>query len=327
MVWLNGEDITHANDEEINEFFEQIDWQTGEFKEDLAIIETNSTVETAATIDASPILSSSTAFPTTEPVPALTPPLIIVEPDEVVICSQDQDAGQYLVHYTAVVRTSEKKHYLSAQTSAQLCWQIGNLLSVLGVGSSQPQVPLLILSDGSSWIRNWVNSLKIENYQSILCWYHLNEHCRRLIRASITDKEARQIVKKALQKYLWRGQIEAAKRYLTLLAQDHEDGIGEICISDEKAFNSLQKYLNVRGKLMPNYQQRWKQGESIANRTVEAFNNHCLSQRCKKPKVRWSRKGVAGIAALTTITHNEEIRAWRERESLPSWKLLSEQAA
>jgi hypothetical protein len=82
---------------------------------------------------------------------------------------------------------------------------MGNLLSVLGVGASATQVPLLILSDGASWIRNWVNNLKVTNFQSILCWYHLNEHCWRLIRAAIIDKEARQIVKKALQKYLWRG--------------------------------------------------------------------------------------------------------------------------
>jgi hypothetical protein len=103
--------------------------------------------------------------------------------------------------------------------------------------------------------------------------------------------------------------------------------MSKIKISDEKAFYSLQKYLNVRGKLIPNYQARWKGRESITNRTVEAFNNQCLSQRCKRPKVKWSRKGVAGIAAITTITHNNEIREWRDREQLPSWVLLREQAA
>jgi hypothetical protein len=148
-----------------------------------------------------------------------------------------------------------------------------------------------------------------------------------LIREAVADKQSRQIIKQALQSYLWRGQVAAAKRYLTKLSQDQEDGIGNIKITDEKAWEALKRYLNVRSSIIPNYQARKKRQESIANRCVEQFNNLSISARCKRPNVRWTRDGVAAIAALATIAHNGESEQWWQTGRLPQWSQLTAQAA
>jgi hypothetical protein len=74
LVWLNGEDLTYANEEEIKEFFERIDWNTGEFKEDLP---------TTEALDVTPLP------PTPVSVSAPTSSQIIIEPDEVSVAKTE----------------------------------------------------------------------------------------------------------------------------------------------------------------------------------------------------------------------------------------------
>jgi hypothetical protein len=57
-----------------------------------------------------------------------------------------------------VVKTAELSKYFSAPTSAQLLYEVGGLLSELGVGKQNKQ--LEIISDGAGWILSWDNRNK-----------------------------------------------------------------------------------------------------------------------------------------------------------------------
>jgi hypothetical protein len=60
-----------------------------------------------------------------------------------------------------------------------------------------------------------------------------------------------------------------------------------------KAVTEFRTYIELNGRFIPNYGERWRYGEAIATGFVESTVNQVISKRfCKKQQMQWSRKGA-----------------------------------
>jgi hypothetical protein len=322
QVWLNKEDLEEDDydDEEIEGFFQEIEWDPREHKTNL----TGPPPPPPAT----PAEINAPALPAESCITSrLDADMVVVQPDEVVVRSQEPDTI-WLRNYGAVVITAERSHYFTAPTSAQLLYQVGSLLATLGLQTEDKR--LLVISDGAAWIRRWVESIGVaeEKKQSVLCWWHLKKHCSRLLREGIKNKEDRARIKKELLRYLWRGQVAEARAYLAKLLTTIEDALITIEVNNIKALEALREYLLMREQHIPDYLSRLRKKEWIANTKIEKFNDWAVSARCKKKNgMKWVQKGVSAIAALEAVRRNGELKEWRESRKLPSWEDIIGKAA
>ena len=66
-----------------------------------------------------------------------------------------------------------------------------------------------------------------------------------------------------------------------------------MCNSLVKALSALRTYIVNNRHLIPNYGQRYHQGEAIATGFVESTVNEVVSKRfCKKQQMQWSKPGA-----------------------------------
>lgn len=316
-MWLNKEELEaeEYEEDELNELYNEIEWEPGDKLDKVSNIP-------LSLIEATPSTSAINETSLSK-IPTMTEKdknLIVVEPDEVMVRSQEEDS-EWLIHYNAVVVKEGITHYLTAPTSAHLFYQVGGLLARLGLNKAENR--LLVIGDGAVWIRRWVDSIGIEAERktSVLGWLHLKKYCSRLVREGLKNRADRAVMRKKLFQYLWRGKVGEARGYISRLLTDIEDNETDIAINNIKALAALKEYLLMRQAHISDYLMRLRNKEWIANTKIEKFNDFAISQRCKKKNgMKWTRLGVGAIAALETARRNEELRYWRQQGKLPRWQ-------
>lgn len=321
-IWLKGEQL---NDKETaEEAYARVEWDNHEITNNiessncaiskanngegmptpaLVSVEIENEVERAKTIEATNKIDKE---------------LVMAQLDEVMVRAQPTEERRWLLQYNGVIASTAGKYYVTATTPTELIKQVSSVLTALGVGNNNKS--LLVISDGARWIRQWFDSIGISNKQGLLCWYHLGVQCRRYIREAISNKEDRIIIRRALMKYLWQGQVDEARAYLAALT--NEDNTSSK-IESMPALERLRKYLLMRAAYIPNYLQRWRAGEWIASTQIERFNDWSIAIRCKKQGMKWTTRGIHALAALETARRNAELWNWRELGQLPSWRAVA----
>jgi len=179
-----------------------------------------------------------------EEAPATERDLVIVQPDEVVVRAQPGGEQRWIIHYNAVVNTADRNYYFSAGSSGELLGQVESLLSVLGVNKGEKE--LLLISDCAAWIREWFDKIEITNKRAILCWYHLAERSKRIIRMAIGGKEDQSVIKRRVIDYLWMGQVEEAKSYITEIIYKGME-INSVLLQMKLKFRSIWHNLQEAG--------------------------------------------------------------------------------
>jgi hypothetical protein len=69
-------------------------------------------------------------------------------------------------------------------------------------------------------------------------------------------------------------------------------------------------YIENNASFIPNYGERWRNGETISTAFVESTVNQVISKRMvKKQQMRWSWQGAHDLLQIRTQVLNEELRA------------------
>ena len=77
-----------------------------------------------------------------------------------------------------------------------------------------------------------------------------------------------------------------------------------------KALSELRTYIMNNRDLMPNYGERYHNGEAIATGFVESTVNEVVSKRfCKKQQMQWSKEGAHLLLQTRVRTLNGELGA------------------
>ena len=183
--------------------------------------------------------------------------------------------------------------------------------------------PVEFLSDGGEDVRKVQLYLNAEA-EHLLDWFHLSMRLTVLLQTAkgIPEKigegeeeyELRPQVEKQLESikwYLWHGNSFQALNKLESLEMDLEAAANES--QDDhtrkllKGVEELHTYVERNQQFLPNYGERYRNGERIASGFVESAVNQVVSKRMVKlQQMQWSQRGAHLLLQIRTRVLNEE---------------------
>ena len=192
------------------------------------------------------------------------------------------------------------------------------LYEVLQSQGVQMNQEITFLSDGDDTLRK----LQLEMSPMathLLDWFHLtmrltvlDQYGKGLVQCEAVLGEAIRNQIERLKWSLWHGQVDKAL-----------GKIGDLEISIEpfnetyarfprlvKALSELRTYIVNNRHLIPNYGERYHNGEAIATGFVESTVNEVVGKRfCKKQQMQWSKEGAHLLLQTRVRTLNGELGA------------------
>jgi hypothetical protein len=178
------------------------------------------------------------------------------------------------------------------------------------------------LSDGGDTVRNLQLYLNPQA-EHVLDWFHVTMRITvmRNMAKSLSSTENPAVAQSTdtllerVKWYLWHGNVYRA-------LQKVEDLYDEICGADATkgqrkllaALDDFERYISVNQPFIPDYGDRYRNGESIATGFVESAVNQVISKRCvKSQSMRWSERGVHLLLQVRTLALDGELRSTFER--------------
>ncbi len=192
------------------------------------------------------------------------------------------------------------------------------LYEVLHSQGLQMNQEITFLSDGDDKLRE----LQVEmspQATHILDWFHLSMKltglgqygkglvpCNPVLGQEICDQIER------LKWSLWHGQVDKALSKLNDLESSIEPFNETYARFPQlvKALSTLRTYIVNNRHFMPNYGERYHNGEAIATGFVESTVHEVVSKRfCKKQQMQWSKEGAHWLLQTRVRTLNGELGA------------------
>ena len=196
------------------------------------------------------------------------------------------------------------------------------LFELLKSQGMQMNQQVVFLSDGGDDVRDLQRYLNpaAEHY---LDWFHVT------MRLTVMGQYAKGLPEKtgeageelamraeaedrleSLKWYLWHGNVFAAMEEIEDLASRLE---GDELPTESgkklvKAVGEFHTYIQANEPFIPNYGERWRNGEIIASSFVESTVNQVVSKRMvKKQQMQWSPRGAHLLLQARTQVLNEEL--------------------
>src|SRR5215471_5595901 len=196
------------------------------------------------------------------------------------------------------------------------------LYEVLHAQNLQMNQEMTFLSDGNDSLRQ----LQVEmspKATHILDWHHVTMkltvlsqygkglvQCEAVLGAAIGEQIER------LQWSLWHGQVDKAlgkigdlESSIAPFSEPYARYAGLV-----KVLSVLRTYIENNRHVIPNYGERYRNGEPIATGFVESTVNEVVSKRfCKKQQMQWSKEGAHLLLQTRVRTLNGELGAIFQR--------------
>jgi hypothetical protein len=175
---------------------------------------------------------------------------------------------------------------------------------------------ITFLSDGDDTLRH----LQVEmspRATHILDWHHLTmkltvlgQYGKGLVQCETVWGAAIQDQIERLKWSLWHGQVDKALGKIDDLETSIEPFRETYARFPRlvKALSGLRTYIVHNRHLIPNYGERYRNGEPIATGFVESTVNEVVSKRfCKKQQMQWSKEGAHWLLQTRVRTLNGEL--------------------
>lgn len=227
-------------------------------------------------------------------------------------------------NFEVIVGKSIKADGTSKQFGGVYCYDTKpqrRIFEVLKSQGMQMNQQVTFLSDGDEKIRELQFALN-PNAEYLLDWFHItmrltvmNQMAKGL---SKKDTELDTDIPKELERikwYLWHGNVFKALQLLKDLVDDLEivifDGNSRLEVKKLlKMVREFESYISNNGLYIPNYGERWRNGEAIATGFVESTVNQVISKRfVKKQQMRWTPKGAHLLLQVRILVLNEDLRS------------------
>ena len=230
-------------------------------------------------------------------------------------------------HFQVIAGKSIKADGTSKRFGMVYCYDTKpqrRVFEVLKSQGMQMNQQVTFLSDGEESIRHLQYYLN-PNAEHILDWFHITMRITvmKQIAKGITKEDLETgISSESIQKdltslkwYLWHGnvfkglaKIEDLIESACVLASDDDDE--QPSLDAEKLCSHLEEfetYISSNGQYIPNYGERYRNGERISSSFVESTVNQLISKRLvKKQQMRWTPKGAHLLIQVRTQVLNDE---------------------
>jgi hypothetical protein len=190
------------------------------------------------------------------------------------------------------------------------------LYEVLHAQDFQMNQEITFLSDGDDTLRH----LQLEispKATHILDWFHLTmkftvlgQYGNGLVQCEAVLGEQIQDQIERLKWSLWHGHVDHALGKIDDLESAIEPFSETYARFPKlvKALSELRTYIVNNRHLIPNYGERYRNGEPIATGFVESTVNEVVSKRfCKKQQMQWSKEGAHLLLQTRVRTLNGEL--------------------
>jgi len=197
------------------------------------------------------------------------------------------------------------------------------LFEVLRAQGMQMNQQVEFLSDGGEDVRHVQLYLNPEA-EHLLDWFHVTMRLTVLrqmakgVPETIGEGEERyELRPKVLQQlesikwYLWHGNTFQGLKQLQHLEMDLEAAVYESKDQNSrkllKGVEELHTYIERNQRFVPNYGERYRNGERIASGFVESAVNQVVSKRMvKHQQMQWTQRGAHLLLQIRTRVLNEE---------------------
>ena len=180
----------------------------------------------------------------------------------------------------------------------------------------QENQQVVFMSDGGEDVRQ-VQEYLHPNSEHVIDWFHITmritvlQQQTKALQAERADEgtaSSKQI--ESIKHLLWHGNVDEALDRIDSLFMDL-DLISRQSAPAEKlaaGISDLRTYIgNNRGSI-PNYGERYRQGETISTAFVESTINQVVSRRfVKKQQMQWTLKGAHLLLQTRTKVLNNEL--------------------
>lgn len=188
------------------------------------------------------------------------------------------------------------------------------LFELLKAQGMQMNQQVTFLSDGGDTVRDLQLYLNPQA-EHLLDWFHVTMRITVMnqVAKGIKDKEIRTESLDALESikwYLWHGNVfRALEEIEDLFISLDTDRTTPEQTKLSKLAAEFDTYIRNNRPFIPNYGDRYRNGERISTGFVESTVNQVVSQRMvKKQQMRWSRKGAHLLLQVRTRVLDGE---WR----------------
>jgi hypothetical protein len=190
---------------------------------------------------------------------------------------------------------------------------------------------ITFLSDGGDTVRD-LQMCMSPNAEHILDWFHITMRLTVMHQLAVglinatqagnacdNDKKiAADIVQDidSLKWNLWHGNVRQALSAIVHLgiSVDSLEIQYENKAKLSRMLDEFSSYIEANRLFIPNYGDRWRNGETISTAFVESTVDQVISRRfVKKQQMRWTERGCNNVLQLRTRVINEELRPIMER--------------
>jgi hypothetical protein len=190
------------------------------------------------------------------------------------------------------------------------------LWEVMKSQGMQDNQQVVFLSDGGEDIRQ-VREYLHPNSEHVIDWFHitmrltvLQQQTRALEEQPAEGTAAVSKKLESIKHLLWHGNVEEALERLNSLFLDL-DLIADRCAAAEKlaaGIGEFQTYIRNNQESIPNYGERYRQGETISTAFVESTINQVVSRRfVKKQQMQGTLRGAHLLLQTRTTVLNGEL--------------------
>jgi hypothetical protein len=192
------------------------------------------------------------------------------------------------------------------------------IFEVLKSQGMQMNQQVTFLSDGDNKLRELQLYLN-PNAEYLLDWFHITMRLTVMIQTAkgLNQTEPEADIPKQLERIkwcLWHGNVFKGQQAIDRLVDDLEIEVfdDDSQLETKKLFKMVmefQTYIANNQHYIPNYGERWRNGEAIATGFVESTVNQVISKRfVKKQQMRWTPKGTHLLLQVRISVLNEELQ-------------------
>jgi hypothetical protein len=161
-------------------------------------------------------------------------------------------------------------------------------------GSRSDALPMVVISDGATAIRNRLARLFTPGVAVILDWYHLCEKLRQLMSMISLNRDQKRLHLKLMLSDLWHGQVESVLGYLKT----------HVKARNPEKLQELLGYLEKHQHEIIDYERRRKAGKTIGSGRMEKAVDQVFGHRQKHKGMSWRPQGSRALAILKILELN-----------------------
>ncbi len=189
------------------------------------------------------------------------------------------------------------------------------VFEVLQSQGMQMNQQVTFLSDGGDTVRS-VQLYLNPQAEHLLDWFHITMRLTvmsQMVKGLRSDATLLRDVEKNLERlkwYLWHGNVFRSLQTVEDLVQDVdalEDSPKERKLL--KVVREFRSYIRANRHFIPNYGDRYRNGETINTAFVESTVNQVISKRfVKKQQMKWTKRGAHLLLQVRTQVLNDDLR-------------------